>query len=217
MRNRFVRPLLVLAVVGVLPSLARAEGQQYYSAWQKHPTANYWYTSYNYKPSADDEDYQHHYVIWTPASPKYCYCYNPSTKTYYGRWDLAACGKQGCHLGKNPHGYYAIAKVSQKGTIADIPETAFTPRSAAPQIPVDSGNPAPPAPAANAPAATGTPAPPAATDPPAAPANPPAATTPETPAPAATTPAPNAQANANPQIQPPPDLPEEAFPGNGNS
>ncbi len=227
--TRPVRLALWCALAVVLSGDLHAEGKrQFYSGWQKHPRGDYYYTRYNYKPSADAGAYLHHYVIWTATHPKYCYCYNPQTRTFYGRWDVAACGKEGCHLGKNPHGYYAIAKAEQKPTIAEIPETAFSPRSEAPRVPADAGNPAPATPPATDPPAAGAPPenppanPPAgnppATNPPAS--NPPAADPPAANPPAANPPAASdaggtppaaatgeAAADDTPQIEPPPDLP----------
>lgn len=208
------RAALLCGMTVLLCGSLQAEGKrQFYSGWQKHPRGDYYYTRYNYKPTADAGDYLHHYVIWTATNPKYCYCYNPHSKKFYGKWDVAACGKEGCHLGQNPHGYYAIAAEGQKSTIADIPETAFSERSDAPKIPVDQGNPAPAAaPATNPPAANTPPETPPAGNPPATPpAGTPPANPPASPDGAGTPPAAAdtgaAAANDNPSVDPPPDLP----------
>ncbi|MCA9114890.1 MAG: hypothetical protein KDA79_07360, partial [Planctomycetaceae bacterium] len=111
----------LLTATTLLQSASAADGpppRQKYSTWSKSTKLGYFYCTYNYLPTKDSTEYLQHYVIWDPKRPEYCYCYNPYKKTFYGRWDSGACGKDGCHLtDKTPVGYYSIASAQQSGSL----------------------------------------------------------------------------------------------------
>lgn len=100
--------------------------RQYYSGWQKHADYSYYYRTYYYKPTPDYVGYKHHYVIYYPRSPKYLYFYNPYKKVYWGR----------CPTNTNGQARYSLlAEADRKGTLEQIPESAFPPPRGLPAIP----------------------------------------------------------------------------------
>src|SRR4051812_36823484 len=96
---------LCLGIVGLAPmAFAQSPGQrQYYGAWIKHSTKNYYYRNYYYKKSADDEKYTYHYAIYFPSRGKRVFMYNPQARKYWGAWE----GDK----------YALLAKEKQKATI----------------------------------------------------------------------------------------------------
>lgn len=101
---------------------AQAPGQrQYYSAWMKHSTKNYYYRNYFYKKSSDDKAYTYHYGIYYPSRGKRVYMYNPHAKRFWGMWE----GDK----------YSLLPKEKQKATIDEIAAEDFPPPGAAPMIP----------------------------------------------------------------------------------
>ena len=122
-------PLVAVALVAALAGSVAVGGyqvRQYYSGWQKHPTAGYAYRTYYYKPTEDYSGYKHHYVVYTPKDPNHYYYYNPYKKQYWGR-----CPSQ---CGGKPL-YSMLAEQDRRPTIGEIPPNAFPKPSAAPSIP----------------------------------------------------------------------------------
>jgi hypothetical protein len=124
-------PLLSLAGLLAAASASRVPAgeyayRQYYSGWTKHSQYNYYYRTYYYKPSADYVGYKHHYVIYHPHYPKHVYFYNPYRKVYWGRCPTQTNGKAQ---------YSLLPEKARKGTIQDIPESAFPTPGAMPAIP----------------------------------------------------------------------------------
>jgi len=109
------------------PQEAQAHGpRQYYSSWNRHPTANYHYRNYYYKPTASYSGYKHHYVVYHAQRPNHVYFYNPYTRQYWGR----------CPIGTQGEGKYSLlAEKDRAGSLKDIPESAFPEPSAVPPIP----------------------------------------------------------------------------------
>lgn len=100
--------------------------RQYYGPWQSAPQQNYYYRSYYYKPKADYSGYKHHQVIYSPASPKYEYFYNPYKKQYWGR----------CPSQRDGQSLYSLLPPeTRQPRLQDIPESAFPAPRAAPPIP----------------------------------------------------------------------------------
>ncbi len=81
--------LLCLGIVCLAPlTSAQAPGQrQYYAAWNKHTTKNYYYRNYYFKKSADDEKYTYHYALYYPSRGKRIFMYNPHARKYWGAWE----------------------------------------------------------------------------------------------------------------------------------
>jgi hypothetical protein len=77
----------LVALLSALPAQAQEgdDDRQYYTAWKKHPKAGYYYRQYCYKQTCECTEYHHHYVIYYPQQPSYCYYYNPYEKEYWGR------------------------------------------------------------------------------------------------------------------------------------
>lgn len=100
--------------------------RQYYSSWRKHPERTYYYRSYYYKPTASYAGYKHHYVIYQPSRPRYCYYYNPYKKVYWGRCASGGDGK--------PE-YSLLAEEDRKANLDEIPEKAFPKPGPLPPVP----------------------------------------------------------------------------------
>ena len=121
-----------LAGLAAAPVEALASGpRQYYSSWQKHPTAAYHYRSYYYKPTPTYSGYKHHYVVYHPQRPQHVYFYNPYKKQYWGR----------CPVGTNGQGRYSLlAEKDRSGSLKEIPEAAFPAPTRVPPIPESTDN-----------------------------------------------------------------------------
>jgi hypothetical protein len=118
---------LVALVSLFTTSTVEASGRQYYSGWSAHPSGQYSYRTYYYKPSPNYVGYKHHYVVHFPSRPAYNYYYNPYTKQYWGR-----CPSE---YGDKPV-YSMLAEADRNGDITKIAENKFPPASAKlPSIP----------------------------------------------------------------------------------
>jgi hypothetical protein len=134
----FVAPLVVLSSLLALPSFARADDsyatpyaspRQYYSDWKQYPSGNGYYRDYYYKPTPSYAGYKHHYVMLYPSHPDRCYFYNPYKKTYWGYCEAAYSG------GDPDQTYSHLPAEYQKGSLSEIPESAFPPLGKLPAIP----------------------------------------------------------------------------------
>lgn len=119
------RRLLLIAGLFALWPLhsADAAGRHYYSSWSYHPQRSYHYVQYYYKPEPTYTTYNYHYCIYYPSAPQYVYYYNPYSKHYWGRYDV-----------KNK-GYSLLAEADRKGSLKEIPESAFPAPGEMPTIP----------------------------------------------------------------------------------
>jgi hypothetical protein len=132
--SRVLAKLLLLLVAGValtelVSNSAEARGgryRQYYSAWNYSSHHGYHYRSYHYLPTPYATHYQYHYVICYPTQPQYYYFYNPHTGVYWGRCSSDPVQRPG---------YSLLAPADRKGTLAEIPESAFGPLAALPAVP----------------------------------------------------------------------------------
>ena len=123
-----------LFAVGIAAALASASAtaqdygspRQYYGSWKKHPTHDYQYREYYYKPAPEYRGYKHHYVIRTPKKPKHQYFYNPYKKRYWGRCPVDHGGQPM---------YSRLAEADQRVKLSEIPESAFPPPGELPPIP----------------------------------------------------------------------------------
>jgi hypothetical protein len=88
----------------------------YYSQWRSYPSRNYHYTQYYYKPYPRYPTYRYHYCVYRTYQPRYVYYYNPYRRVYWGRLDTQA--KEGSQ-------YQLLAEKDRKGTLKEIPESAF--------------------------------------------------------------------------------------------
>jgi len=125
-QKRIVTCLLALTVVGGVVSASSAAllyRRHYYASWSYYPRNNYYYRYYYYKPYVNYEGYKYHYCIYYTSRPRYVYYYNPYARTYWGRYDL------------QEKGYSELAMNDRKGSLSDIPETAFPKPGAMPAIP----------------------------------------------------------------------------------
>ena len=120
------KQLFLLAVVLAAGSFgagqARAYDPCYYSSYSYYPQRSYYY-SYCYYQQPASTEYSYHYTIYYPATPRYCYYYNPHRRVYWGRYDLEA------------KGYSMLDEKDRKENLKDIPESAFPKPGALPQIP----------------------------------------------------------------------------------
>ena len=91
--------------------------RQYYSGWSYRPATSYHYRRYYYTPSVSTYTHSYHYVIYYPSRPRYYYYYNPVRRVYWGRFEMDEKGKG--------VGYSKLAREDQKGSLDDIPESAF--------------------------------------------------------------------------------------------
>lgn len=124
--KRLLVPLFAAAALGWMATAAEADVRQYYGDWAYHPTYNYYYRPYYYKPTPTYVGYTYHYCIHRPAYPRYVYYYNPHRQVYWGRFDME--GKDGAQ-------YSLLEEKDRKGSLTDIPETAFPTPGAMPVIP----------------------------------------------------------------------------------
>jgi hypothetical protein len=112
----------ISAETGAVPGGCR----QYYSGWHIHPQSHYYYRTYYFKPTADYYGYKHHYVVYSQRHPGHLYFYNPYKKLFWGRCSAHATGHAA---------YSLLAERDRKGTIDDIPESAFPADGPMPPIP----------------------------------------------------------------------------------
>lgn len=129
MTSHALRAATLFAVIaGSLALAAEAEAgyRQYYTSWSYHPQQSYHYRTYFYRPVATQPSYSHHYVVYRPSTPRYVYYYNPSRRTYWGRYDLE---------GQKGKEYSLLAEKDRKGDLDAIPESAFPEPAELPQIP----------------------------------------------------------------------------------
>jgi hypothetical protein len=121
--------ILALVLTGTFAAATVANPytpRQYYGGWQKHAKYNYHYRTYYYKPTPTYSGYKHQYVMYSPAKPKHYYYYNPYKKVYWGR----------CPVDTNGKGLYSALKEEDcKGSIEEIPETAFPEPGKLPAVP----------------------------------------------------------------------------------
>jgi hypothetical protein len=124
-------PLLVLAALLLSPMFGDSSftHRQYYSGWSKHNA--YHYRTYYYKPSPTYYGYKHHYVVHFPTRPTHYYFYNPYKKTYWGRCPV--------NHGGQPV-YSMLAEKDRKGSVSEIPESAFPKPGNVPPIPESTDN-----------------------------------------------------------------------------
>jgi hypothetical protein len=121
--------LAALVAVGVSAALVRADfgtPRQYYGGWNKHPSKNYYYNHYYYKPTPDYAGYKHHYAIYYPSRPDHYYYYNPHKKVFWGRCPISTGG-----VGQ----YSLLPETARKPTIEEIPEKDFPKPGPLPKIP----------------------------------------------------------------------------------
>jgi hypothetical protein len=104
--------LIVAGFLASSNSSAQAYGG-YYSGYTYYPQRSYYASYYYYKPYVSYPSYNYHYCVYYPTRPRYVYYYNPYSRSYWGRYDLDA------------QGYSMLAEKDRKGTLNDIPETAF--------------------------------------------------------------------------------------------
>lgn len=71
--------LLAMAAAESFVHARPARGRQYYSHWSYYRDRSYYYRTYNYAVSDDDDNYQYDYVIYYPTRPRQYYYYNPSS------------------------------------------------------------------------------------------------------------------------------------------
>jgi len=130
--SRFQRRVLLATMLAWgLGSVApvRAGDGCYYSGWKSYPERNYSYCYCYYEPPPPPQPPptppppQYHYCIYYPATPKYCYYYNPVKKRYWGRYDLEA------------QAYSMLDEKDRKENLSDIPESAFPKPGKMPEVP----------------------------------------------------------------------------------
>lgn len=127
--------LLMAACTFVMAEQASAQGshaqpRQYYSGWKKHPSHDYYYRSYYYKPSPNYSGYKHHYAVYSQNKPKHIYYYNPYKKAYWGR---CYAGYDSTYSGKP---LYSLLKPEHRQpNLIDIPEAHFPEFGGLPPIP----------------------------------------------------------------------------------
>jgi hypothetical protein len=119
----------VALLLAASPQQAGADSysqRQYYEPVYKHPKYNYSYRAYYYKPTPTYAGYKHHYAIYVPSQPKYVYFYNPYKRQYWGRCPAHTAGKAE---------YSLLPPKDRKGSLKDIPESAFPDLGSPPPIP----------------------------------------------------------------------------------
>jgi len=116
-----VAALLVGGLAAATTAVA-GYGRCYYSSWSYYPSHNYYYSNCYYQPYVNS-DYSYHYCVYVPSQPRYCYYYNPSSQSYWGRYDLEA------------KGYSMLEEKDRKKNLKEIPEEAFPKPAEMPTIP----------------------------------------------------------------------------------
>ena len=118
--------VLAVALCGLMPAAANAQGRQYYdNSYSYNEINNYYYCQYHYQTAP--ATYSYHYVIYYPAHPRYVYYYNPHRRYYWGRYEIDENGK-----GK---GYSMLEEKDRKEKLTDIPEKAFPKAGDMPPVP----------------------------------------------------------------------------------
>jgi hypothetical protein len=123
MLARLFAAAVVVACLSVSAEESLADGRHYYSSWTYYPQRTYYYVYYYYKPYETATEYNYHYCIYYPATPRYVYYYNPYSKYYWGRYDT------------KEKGYSLLEEKDRKTNLKDIPESAFPKPSNMPAIP----------------------------------------------------------------------------------
>ena len=124
---KLVKVLALAGAVALVAALGASTaqagfGRQYYGGWS-YCTKGYWYCTYTYKPYVGYPNYCYNYCVWYPATPKFCYYFNPYRGTYWGRYDFQT------------KGYSLLAEKDRKKDLKDIPESAFPKPGKMPTIP----------------------------------------------------------------------------------
>jgi hypothetical protein len=125
--------IVALTFIGTAVSLspqadAASYGRrQYYSTWTYHPTQQYHYCRYYYRPTVVTTTYHYHYVISYPSRPRYRYYYNPVRRVYWGRYEVD------CH--GNAVGYSMLKPEHRKSKLSDIAESDFPSATKMPPVP----------------------------------------------------------------------------------
>jgi hypothetical protein len=101
--------------------------RQYYGEWRKHPSNNYFYRPYYYKPTPTYSGYRHHYVIYYPSRPRYTYYYNPYDRYYWGRCSTSY------PVGNKA--YSTLGPDDRRGSLDEIAEGAFPAAGPMPGVP----------------------------------------------------------------------------------
>jgi hypothetical protein len=122
--NRTLTLLVLAFLLGAAQTPARTEDpRQSYSAWRKHAEKPYYYRWYYFKPSADDKEPQYHYGIYYPSRGKRVYFFNPSSRKFWGYYDMEA------------KGYSLLPPEKRRERIDDIPAEAFPRPGKMPPLP----------------------------------------------------------------------------------
>jgi hypothetical protein len=126
----FLTVLSFSAILGAFAAPVSAQNfgspRQYYAPWQKHPSHNYFFRQYYFKPTPTFSGYRHHYAIFHPSRPQHIYFYNPHKKVFWGRCPAQRDGEAT---------YSLLAEKDRKGALKDIAESAFPKPAATPPIP----------------------------------------------------------------------------------
>lgn len=127
---------LALLASGMCSTTAAADDsspRQYYGPWEYNQSGKYHYRPYYYKSSASYVGYKHHYVVYQPEQDdKNYYFYNPYKKVYWGRCPSTHNGRFDGYSQKQ---YSLLPEAARKGSLRQIPESAFPPLQLAPPIP----------------------------------------------------------------------------------
>lgn len=130
--SAFHRNLIAFSLLSVCSLLvcdtADAGYRQRYSSWSYSPARRYYYTTYYYQPHSNYDGYLYHYCIYYPSQPRYVYYYNPHSGTYWGRYDM------------DEEGYSMLAEKDRKGTLVEIPDSAFPKPGKMPAVPESKDN-----------------------------------------------------------------------------
>lgn len=122
--------LLVFTVLMLVTRTSTAYAQyarQYYdTTWTYSSAYSYYYTTYYYLPTVTATTYDYHYCIYYTSQPSYVYYYNPTTRVYWGRYEVGSKGE---------NRYSMLAAKDRKKDLKDIPEGAFPKPSKMPTIP----------------------------------------------------------------------------------
>lgn len=104
-----VKIALALLALAAAPALADAGS---YSAYAYSASRGYGYRSYSYY-SVTYQTVRTHVAVYHPRHPGYVYYYNPHSRVYWGRYDVAAGT------------YQLLPADARKATLAEIPDSAF--------------------------------------------------------------------------------------------